>query len=196
MKTTITWLWTAFAATAVGSNASTQPSLQTSPSAGTLAPATAGVLQKRYSGTYRYVGGEAQRAAVKDAVDSATEGMLGVDIARIELMKRQEIRPTYTITFDEKGNVSVETPGYPTECSPLDGTEVQLKTKYGDVVQNSQQFVDGALLQRGRTRDGSGSTQFKLQPDGNTLAVTRVSKSPKLPRAVEFVLTYVREKAP
>ena len=36
--------------------------------------------------------------------------------------------------------------------------------------------------------------QFKLQPDGKTLIVTRVMKSPKLPRAVEFSLTYVRQR--
>ena len=70
-----------------------------------------------------------------------------------------------------------------------------LRTKYGDVVRSSQRFVGGALLQRGRTDDGSEFTQFRLQPDGSTLVVTRVSESPKLPRAVEFTLTYRRGKA-
>ncbi len=151
---------------------------------------------RRYAGFYIYVGTDAERARVQAAVDTATEGMIGKGIARRELMKRSEIRPSYTISFDENGDVSVQTPGYPPEISPLNGTEVKLTTKYGDMVENSQQFVEGALLQRGRTNDGSGSTQFRLQPDGSTLLVTRVSGSPKLPRPVEFTLTYVRHPQP
>ena len=128
-----------------------------------------------------YAGTDAERAAIKIAVDRATDRMFGILIARSELMKRSEIRPSYTIRFQEPGQVSVETPGFPPECAPLDGTEVELRTKFGDVVKNSQRFVDGMLLQSGRTAEGSGSTQFRLLPDGNTLLVTRTSRSPRLP---------------
>ena len=150
--------------------------------------------EQRYAGTYAFAGSDAERKGVEKAVDGATEGMVGMNIARTELMKRQEIRPTYTIRFDGKGNVAVETPGFPAEASPIDGTEVELKNKYGDVLENRQRFVDGALLQESRTHDGGGSTQFMLQPDGNTLLVTRVSKSPKLPRTVQYTLTYHRQR--
>jgi len=151
-------------------------------------------LEPVYAGTYVYAGSEAERAAVKAAVERATEGMFGKVIAREELMKRSEIRPSYTIRLDSPGRVSVETPGFPPESSPLDGTEVELRTKYGDVVKNSQQFVSGSLLQQGHTPDGSGSTEFRLLADGNTLRVTCVSRSPRLPRAVEYSLTYVRQQ--
>lgn len=167
-----------------------------SPEQGTSGPTSFNLDEKLYSGTYVYVGGNTERGAVQEAVETATSGMIGMNIARHELMKRSEIRSTYTISFDENGNVSVETPGYPPETSQLIGTEVTLTDKYGDIVQNSQRFVDGALLQQGRTKDGSGSTQFRLQSDGNTLRVTRVSKSAKLPRPVEFTLTYVRQHKP
>jgi hypothetical protein len=125
-------------------------------------------------------------------VDHTTEGMVGKNIARGELMKRSEVRSTYTIRFDGKGNVAVETPGFPLEVSSLDGTEVQFKNKYGDFLQNRQRFVDGALLQESRTSDGGGSTQFSLRPDGNTMIVTRISRSLKLPGVVEYSLTYAR----
>jgi hypothetical protein len=161
-----------------------------------LLPDPRGTLdESRYSGTYLFIGGEAERAAIKVAVDRATEHMFGKGIARSELMKRSEVRPSYTIRLGATGMVSVETPGFPSESSPLDGTEVELRTKYGDQVKNSQQFVSGALLQRGRTDDGSGSTEFRLQPDGNTLLVTRVSRSPRLPTTVEYTLTYRRQEA-
>jgi hypothetical protein len=152
--------------------------------------------EKRYAGSYVYSGSDVERAAIRTAVDHATEGMIGKNIARGELMKRSEIRPSYTLRFDGRGNVTVETPGYPSESSSLDGSEVQLKNKYGDVLQNRQHFVDGALLQESRTPDGGGSTRFRLQPDDKTLIVTRVSQSPKLPRPVEFNLTYARQTVP
>ena len=89
--------------------------------------------------------------------------------------------------------VTVETPGYPTETSSLDGSEVQFKNKYGDVLQNKAHFVGDTLLQESRTGDGGGSTRFHLQPDDRTMVVTRVSRSPKLPGTVLFSLTYTRQ---
>jgi len=150
----------------------------------------------RYAGTYVYGGTDAERAAISTAVNSATAGMAGMLIARGELMKRSEVRPGYTIRFDGTGNVAVETPGFPPEVLPLDGTEVRFKNKYGDDLENRLRFVDGALVEESRTKDGGGSTRFELQADGKTLFVTRISWSPKLPRTVHFRLTYVRRAGP
>jgi hypothetical protein len=192
MKTLKNWAWTAFSIAALGCAHST-PVETSSPAKGTSRPPSLS-LEKRYAGTYVYAGTDAERAAVQAAVDSATDGMgIATGFARSALMKRSEIRPTYTISFDDKGDVSVETPGYPAQSSPTNGTEMKQTNKYGDESENSQHFVGGALLQEGRTDDGSGSTRFKLQPDGKTLVVTRVMKSSKLPRPVEFTLTYVRQ---
>lgn len=149
--------------------------------------------EERFAGTYVYAGSDEERAAIRKAVDHATEGMVGKNIARGELMKRSEVRPSYTLRFDGKGNGTVETPGFPAETSPLDGTEVQFKNKYGDALQNKQHFVGGTLLQESRTGDGGGSTRFRLEPDDRTLLVTRISRSPKLPGVVEYSLTYVRQ---
>jgi len=148
--------------------------------------------EERYAGTYLYAGTDAERAAIHTAVDHATEGMVGKNIARGELMKRSEVRPSYALSFDGKGNVTVETPGYPPETSSLDGTEAPFKNKYGDALQNKAHFVGGALLQESRTGDGGGSTQFRLLPDDRTLIVTRISRSPKLPGTAQFSLTYTR----
>ena len=64
--------------------------------------------QQHYSGTYVYAGTDAERASVEAAVDAATSGMVGKNIARHELMKRSEIRLRYSISFDAKGDVCVE----------------------------------------------------------------------------------------
>jgi hypothetical protein len=151
-------------------------------------------LQQRYAGTYVYAGTAEERAAVGAAVNAAVDGMgIATGFARSALMKRSEIRPSYAIVFDGQGGVGVETPGYPAELSPSNGTEVKLTNKYGDESNVSQHFVDGALLQQGHTDQGKGQTVFKLKPDGKTLVVKRVMQSEQLPRPVEFTLTYVRQ---
>jgi len=162
----------------------------------TATRSAASLEETRYTGTYVYIGGDSERSVVKAAVHKATEGMFGKVIARDELMKRSEPRPSYTIRFDQDGHVAVETPGFPSESSPLDGTEVVVRNKYGDVVKQSQQFVDGALVQNGRNDDGTGSTEFRLGSDGSTLQVTHVSRSPRLPRPVVYSLTYFRKPDP
>lgn len=200
MRKAVLWVMVSLGTRALGDEAPSRPEderertqLMAAAAVRPASPASTSLLEPDYAGTYVYAGREAERAAVKLAVDRATEGMFGKVIAREELMKRSEIRPTYTIRLDPPGKVSVETPGFPPECLPADGTEVDFRTKYGDVVKNAQQFVAGALLQRGRTADGSGSTEFRLLADRNTLRVTRVSRSPRLPRPVEFTLTYSRQ---
>jgi hypothetical protein len=166
------------------------------PPIATARPAGPSVKQ-RYAGTYAYAGSPAEREAVKTAVDSAVDGMgLATGFARSALMQRAEIRPTYTISFDDHGDVGVASPGHPAEISPSDGREVKLKNKYGDESEISQKFVGGALLQQGRTDGGNGETQFKLQPDGKTMMVKRVMRSQQLPRAVEYTLTYLRQGKP
>jgi len=149
----------------------------------------------RYAGSYVYAGSDAERAAVEAAVDHATEGMVGMHIARAELMKRSEIRPSYALRLDGKGSMVFETPGFPTEVLPLDGAVVPFRNKYGDSLENRLRVVEGALVQESKTSDGGGSTRFELQPDGKTLRVTRISWSPKLPKTVHYRLTYLRRPA-
>jgi hypothetical protein len=187
----------ALAVGAAGCPDSSPPRTGLEPTSPVSAPAPARPRSdpERYSGTYVYSGSDAERATIRASVDHATEGMVGKNIARGELMKRSEVRPSYTLRFDGKGSVTVETPGYPPETSSLDGTEAPFKNKYGDQLQNKTHFVGGALLQESRTGDGGGSTQYRLQPDDRTLVVTRVSHSPKLPGTVQFILTYTRQPA-
>ncbi|HZW89849.1 MAG TPA: hypothetical protein VFF12_12280 [Myxococcaceae bacterium] len=184
----------ALAVGATGCPDSTPPRTGLEPSSPVSAPAPARPRsdEERYAGAYLYAGSDSERAAIRAAVDHATEGMVGKNIARGELMKRSEVRQSYTLRFDGKGNVTIESPGYPPETSSLDGTEAPFKNKYGDALQNKAHFVGGALLQESRTADGGGTTQFRLQPDDRTLIVTRISRSPKLPGTVQFSLTYTR----
>src|SRR5215472_19111274 len=100
---------TALAIGALGGPDSSPPKTGLEPSSPVRAPAPP-TDEQRYAGTYTYAGGEAEKAGIKTAVDHATEGMVGKNIARDELMKRSEVRPSYALSFDGKGNVTVETP--------------------------------------------------------------------------------------
>ncbi len=152
-------------------------------------------LRQRYSGTYVFAGGDSERAAVPAAVDRAVAQMsiFAIEIARSALLARAEIRASYGISFDDAGNIKVESPGEFPEVSPSDGTPVHVVNRLGDESELSQQFIDGALVQSGRANDGGGSTTFELQTDGETLIVRRVMESSHLPRPVEYALTYRRK---
>src|SRR3974390_1303735 len=104
---------------------STPPRTGLEPTSPASAPAAPPVRsdQERYAGTYLYSGSDAERAAIRTGGDHAPEGVVGKNIARGELMKRSEVRQSYALRFDGKGNVTVETPGYPTETSSLRGTQ-------------------------------------------------------------------------
>jgi hypothetical protein len=78
----------------------------------------------------------------------------------------REVHSSSVRRFAPLGDVGVETPGYPPEVSQSDGTEVKLTDREGDESKVSQRFVEGALVQQGRTDQGKGQTQFTLQPEG------------------------------
>ena len=168
------------------------PSPASPPAAGTYAPAE---LRQRYAGTYVYVGGDSERAAVAGAVDRAVEHMsfLTRDFARSALNARAAIRESITIAFDDAGNVSVLSPGEFPEVSPSDGTPARVINRFGDESELSQRFVDGVLVQQGRSDSGGGTTGFELRPDGQTLLVHRVMESSHLSQPVEYTLTYRRQ---
>lgn len=169
------------------------PEARPPPVGSTAAPAG---VEQRFAGTYVYGGSAEEKASVTVAVNRAVDGMgIATGFARSALLQRSVIRPSYTIAFTPQGDVEVETPGYPKEVSPSDGTEVKLTNRDGDESQVSQRFVDGVLVQQGRTDQGQGQTRFTLAPDGKTLSVRRTMESSELPRPVEFTLTYVRQSA-
>ena len=151
-------------------------------------------LRQRYGGTYQFVGGDAERAAVAAAVDRVVARMsfLARGIARSSLIERAEIREAIGIFFADDGTVTVLSPGELPESSPADGAPVRVVNRFGDKSELSQQFINGVFVQRGRTDDGSGSTVFELRPDGQTLLVHRTMESSKLPQPVKYTLTYRR----
>jgi hypothetical protein len=158
-------------------------------------PSATAEFQRRFAGTFGYAGGDAERRAVSAAVEKAISGMgfLGKPVARQNLRQRADIRDSYTLFLDGLGNLRVTTAGYPPEFGPLDGRPFLLETKSGDKSQVTQSFVDGVLVQKGHTDEGSGVTEFRIADEGATLLVHRVMESPQLTAPVDFTLTYRRQ---
>jgi hypothetical protein len=165
----------------------------TVPTAVPKAPVTA--LEARFSGTYLYAGGDAERRAVALAVEKAvaTMGFLVKSLARDSLSQRAEVRASYAFAFDGFGNLEVKSPGFPAELGPLDGTPFALETRDGDRVQLSQRFVEDFLVLEATAEEGRGRTEFRLSKDGATLHVHRVLAGPLLSAPVDFILTYQRQ---
>lgn len=173
----------------------TQPPLPplTVPTAVAQPPTAA--LEARFTGTFLYVGGDAERRAVAEAVEKAvaTMGFLVKSLARDSLNQRAEVRASYTFVFDGMGNLAITSPAFPMAQGPLDGTPFAYDSGDGDRVQLSQRFVDDILVVEGSTADGSGRTEFRLLKDGATLRVHRVLEGPMLSAPVDFTLTYRRQ---
>ncbi len=152
-------------------------------------------LQQRYSGSYLYAGGDAERRAASAAVEHAISGLpfLAKPIARSGLKQRAEVRDGYTLAFDGLGNITISSPGFPVEAGPLDGRAVAQKDKYGVKSQLTWRFVEGVLVQKGHSEDGGGETDFRLADDDATLLVHRVMESTQLSAPVDFTLTYRRK---
>jgi hypothetical protein len=152
-------------------------------------------LQRRFAGTYGFAGGDAERRAVAAAVEKAISAMsfLAKPLARQGLRQPAEIRDSYTLFFDGMGNLRITTPGFPVEFGPLDGKPFTSQSKSGDKSQVTQSFLEGVLVQRGHTDEGSGVTEFRLADEGATLFVHRVMQSPQLSAPVDFTLTYRRQ---
>jgi hypothetical protein len=152
-------------------------------------------LEARFTGTFLFVGGDAERHAVADAVDKAVAnmGFLVKSLARDSLRLRAEVRMSYTFVFDGSGNLQITSPYFPMAQGPLDGTPFAYDTGDGDRVQLSQRFVDDILVVEGSTEEGRGRTEFRLTKDGATLHVHRVLEGPMLSAPVDFTLTYRRQ---
>jgi hypothetical protein len=151
-------------------------------------------LRRRYTGQYVFVGGGAERAAVPAAVERSVDGMFFIarGIAYDRLLRSSEICASYR--FDLGGEAlsvagSCRTP----DVSPVDGREVEHRTKQGEESKLSQRFVGETLVQEFRGDEGARRVVWTLLPDGATLRAQVVISSKHLPRPVDYTLTYRRK---
>jgi len=122
---------------------------------------------------------------------TADMGFLARGLAADALRARARPRPTYTLSFDGS-TVSIASPDHPTERGEVGGPPVRITDRLGDENQTTFQLRDGALVEAGKSADGSGETVFAPSADGRTLRVRRLMQSGRLSAPVDVTLSYRR----
>jgi len=149
------------------------------------------------AGTWVYSGGDPELAQVDPAVDRATAdmGFLAKGFAAEALRARAKPRDRYTLSF-EGPTVSVTSPDHPAERGDVGGPAVSVTDRFGDENQTTFRVRDGALVEAGKSSDGSGETVFTPGADGQSLQVHRVMRSSRLSAPVDLTFSYRRQTGP
>ena len=174
------------------------PPSPTSEPAPRTAPEATGVSEserRALAGTWVYAGGDAELAGVDQAVERATAdmGFLARPFAIQALKPRAHPRDRYTLSF-EGSTVIVVSPDHPTEQGEIGGPAVSVTDRFGDENQTTFRVHDGALVEAGKSADGSGETVFTPGADGQTLRVRRLMESSKLSAPVDVTFSYRRQE--
>ena len=171
------------------------PAPEVVPPAGPEGTGISDAERKALAGTWVYAGGEAELAAVVQAVDRATADMsfLARPFANEALRPRALPRERYTLSFDGSA-VSVVSPDNPAERGEVGGPPVKVTDRFGDENQTTFRMLDGALVEAGKRADGSGETVFTPGADGQTMSVRRLMESGRLSAPVDLTFSYRRQE--
>jgi hypothetical protein len=151
--------------------------------------------RKALTGSWVFAGGEAELAGADEAVERATAdmGFLARPFAIQALKPRAQPRDRYTLSF-EGSTVSVVSPDHPIERGEIGGPPVSITDRFGDENQTTFSMHDGALVEAGKSADGSGETVFTPGADGQTLHIRRRMESGKLSAPVDVTFSYRRQE--
>ena len=171
------------------------PAPEVVPPAGPESTGISDAERKALAGTWVYAGGEAELAAVVQAVDRATADMsvLARPFANEALRPRACPRERYNLSFDGSA-VSVVSPDNPAERGEVGGPPVKVTDRFGDENQTTFRMRDGALVEAGKSADGSGETIFTPGADGQTMSVRRLMESGRLSAPVDLTFSYRRQE--
>src|SRR5215471_9433609 len=176
------------------SHAPTPPTDTQSPPGG---PTLSEAERSAFAGTWVYSGGDSELAQVDPAVDRATAdmGFLMKGFAAEALKARARPRDRYTLSFDGPA-VSITSPDHPPEQGEVGGPAVSITDRFGDENQTTFRLRDGALVEAGKSSDGSGETVFTPGADGQSLQVHRLMQSSRLSAPVDLTFSYRRQTGP
>ena len=151
--------------------------------------------RRALAGTWVYAGGDPEIAMVDPAVERATAdmGFLARGIAAEALRARARPRDRYTVSFDGP-TASIVSPDHPTERGDVGGPPVSVTDRFGDENQTTFRMREGALVEAGKSADGSGETVFTPDPDGRTLHIRRLMESSRLSAPVDLTFSYRRQE--
>jgi hypothetical protein len=74
--------------------------------------------------------------------------------------------------------------------SPANGQPIKWTREDGEKFDLSTEWQQGRLVQTFRAEDGSRTNTYTVSPDGHTLTMNVVIRSPKLPQPLEYKLVF------
>lgn len=150
---------------------------------------------QRFAGTYGYVGGDAEIAALDRAIDGVVDQMsfLIRGIARRRLRAPNLPSKTVSIVL-EKGQIRIDRPGQPAVSAPADGTPITWRhPSDGDVFQVSHGIdAQGTLYQRFEGERSVSRNRFVLSQDEERLTIHTTISAERLPAPLRFKMSYER----
>lgn len=166
--------------------------------AGLVAATTASAEDERYPGLERFrghyvwVGGEIEQEARLDAIEVVVAKMNRVlrGAARRRLRNGTHVSSTYDIEVDG-GIVTIGIDDGRAWTTDLEGTPARYEHE-GEAMTMSRWWVEGTIHAVGEQKVGSGTYDFRLSEDGQTLNVRFSINSGLMPEPVVFDTTYQR----
>jgi hypothetical protein len=146
----------------------------------------------RYSGTFLFVGGEAERQAQMDSIETVVQQMNRVlrGTARRRMKAGTHITEVFIIDV-QVDSITITIDDGRAWTTDLQGTPFE-STHDGDQMFMSRRWVEGTIKAKGVQKAGTGTYHFRLSEDGQTLSVAYGLDSKHMPEAVEFDTTYRR----
>ncbi len=147
----------------------------------------------RLSGNFRYVGGERQRAALRDAIEKAVEQLnwviRGIGRSRLEAVTKIPPAVRYEVG---SSTIKMTYFGRPTMEAPADGSFVSRTDPQGKPMQVSFSIKGDTLVQIFKGENGVRTNKVSVSEDGSRLTVRVSIKSNRLQDPLKYKLTYKR----
>ena len=158
-----------------------------------VARADGGTGFDAFSGSYRYVGGEAEIERLDEAIETVVQKMnfLFRSIARRRI-RAPNLPSEQLLLRASEGEIRIERPGRPTVSAPADGTAVRWMAPGGDAFFVRHHVEGGQLHQSFQGRSSLSVNDMELSPDGRRLVVHTSIQATRLPGTLRFSFTYER----
>jgi len=148
----------------------------------------------KLTGTYRYVGGAAQRQRLESAIDRTVQQLNALirGIGRRRLTESNQIRDAVELKIQGDKVTTIFTPGG-TVTTTLGASAISWTTDTGKSVKVKSALVKGRLVQDFQADDGSRRNVFTVDASGDKLTLSVTIRSDRMPEPLKYALSYRRK---
>jgi hypothetical protein len=158
-----------------------------------VAPPPVVAPEQRFVGTFKFVGGDAQRTNLEAAIEAAAMQLNALirGIGRKRLRESNPIREQVTIAVDGD-KVSMTSSAGRTLVHRIGGPAVPWTSDSGKPVQVSIALIKGRLVQTYTADDGGRRSTWTLDETGDKLTLSVTVTSDRLAEPLKYALSYRR----